>query len=157
MPKRYFSIFSRQAEDHLASLRSRLLSLERVPTPSALHELVTLAHSLKGSALMVGVADIAAIANQLEEHLKGMAAGRSPVNAAAIEFVGRGLDVIGMLTTALSRDEQPALDVSQFIEEYGRRGKAEADLIALQPVAGGVAQRGTAAHETAVLQACGNS
>ncbi len=82
MGNRYLEIFCREAEEHLASLQSGLLVLEKNPARTELlHELLRNAHTLKGSARMVGLADISAITHTMEELLKGMEQGLRRVDS----------------------------------------------------------------------------
>ena len=121
MSKRYIEIFCREAEEHLASLQSGLLVLEKNPTRSSLlHELLRNAHTLKGSARMVGLADISAITHMMEEQLKGMEEGTRTVDAAAIDLLLKGADAVALITSALSKGEEPKLDVERFVSDYER-------------------------------------
>jgi len=118
---RYLQIFCREAEEHLASLQSGLLVLEKNPTRTGLlHELLRNAHTLKGSARMVGLSDISAITHVMEEQLKGMEEGNRGVDAAGIDLLLKGADAVALLTAALSRGEAPRLDVGRFVAEYER-------------------------------------
>ena len=121
MANRYLEIFCREAEEHLASLQSGLLVLEKNPTRTdLLHELLRNAHTLKGSARMVGLADISAITHTMEEQLKGMEAGERLVDAQAIDLLLKGADAVALITSALMRGETPELDVERFVAEYDR-------------------------------------
>jgi len=123
MPSRYIEIFCREAEEHLASLQSGLLVLEKNPTRTALlHDLLRNAHTLKGSARMVGLSDISAITHIMEEQLTGMEQGSRAIDPAAIDLLLEGADAVAMITSALSKGEAPKLDVEQFLEGY-RRGE----------------------------------
>jgi two-component system chemotaxis sensor kinase CheA len=127
MSKRYVEIFCREAEEHLASLQSGLLVLEKNPTSKTLlHELLRNAHTLKGSARMVGLSDVSAITHMMEEQLKGMEQETHPVDAQAIDLLLKGADAVAMITVALSKGEKPALDVESFIAGYerGETGRA---------------------------------
>ncbi len=123
MGSRYIEIFCREAEEHLASLQSGLLVLERNPGDSSLlHELLRNAHTLKGSARMVGLGEISAITHTMEEHLKGMEQGSRKVDAEAIDLLLRGADTVALITAALARGVPPDLDVERFVAEYDRGG-----------------------------------
>ncbi|HBA86738.1 MAG TPA: hybrid sensor histidine kinase/response regulator [Geobacter sp.] len=124
MGSRYIEIFCREAEEHLASLQSGLLVLERNPSRmSLLHELLRNAHTMKGSARMVGLADISAITHTMEEQLKGMERGERAVDAQAIDLLLKGADAVALITAALAKGEAPNLDVERFIAEY-EKGEA---------------------------------
>ncbi|WP_224982081.1 hybrid sensor histidine kinase/response regulator [Geomonas agri] len=121
MANRYLEIFCREAEEHLASLQSGLLVLEKNPARTdLLHELLRNAHTLKGSARMVGLADISAITHTMEEQLKGMERGERTVDAQAIDLLLRGADAVALITSALMRGTTPELDVERFVAEYER-------------------------------------
>jgi len=121
MGSRYIEIFCREAEEHLASLQSGLLVLERNPTrTSLLHELLRNAHTLKGSARMVGLSDISAITHTMEEQLQGMEHGTRAIDAEAIDLLLKGADAVALITAALSKGEAPNLDVERFVAEYDR-------------------------------------
>ncbi|HJV36848.1 Hpt domain-containing protein [Geomonas sp.] len=119
MPQRYLRIFCPEAEDHLASLRSGLLVLEKNPSRGTLlPELLRSAHTLKGSALMVGLHDIAAITDRIEAQLKRMTCGEEAIDAPAIDFLIKGVDAITLINKALAREEQLELNVARFLDEY---------------------------------------
>lgn len=121
MGGRYIEIFCREAEEHLASLQSGLLLLEKNPgRADLLHELLRNAHTLKGSARMVGLSEISAITHTMEEQLKGMESGERPVDADAIDLLLKGTDAVALITAALARGEAPELDVERFVAEYDR-------------------------------------
>lgn len=121
MSRRYVEIFCREAEEHLASLQSGLLLLERNPGDAELlHELLRNAHTLKGSARMVGLSEISAITHTMEEQLKGMEGGTRPIDTAAIDLLLNGADAVALITSALSKGEAPKLDVEEFVASYER-------------------------------------
>ena len=118
---RYIEIFCREAEEHLASLQSGLLVLEKNPTRTGLlHELLRNAHTLKGSARMVGLSEISAITHSMEEQLKAMEQGSRAVDADTIDQLLKGADAVALITSALSKGEQPKIDVEQFVAAYER-------------------------------------
>jgi two-component system, chemotaxis family, sensor kinase CheA len=127
MAKSYVDIFCREAEEHLASLQSGLLVLERNPARlSLLHELLRNAHTLKGSARMVGLSEISAITHTMEEQLKGMEQGSRAVDAQAIDLLLKGADAVALITAAISKGEPPPLDVERFVADYERGEVARA-------------------------------
>jgi two-component system, chemotaxis family, sensor kinase CheA len=108
MSSRYIEIFCREAEEHLASLQTGLLVLEKNPTRTTLlHELLRNAHTLKGSARMVGLSDISAITHLMEEQLKGMEQGSRSVDVAAIDLLLKGADAVALITAALAKGAPP--------------------------------------------------
>ena len=118
---KYIKIFCREAAEHLASLQSGLLQLEKNPAAGDLvHELLRNAHTIKGSARMVGLPDISAITHLMEEQLTEMEQGSRPVDAPGIDLLLKGADAVALITGAISRGEAPEIDVERFVAEYER-------------------------------------
>jgi len=126
---KYLKIFCREAGEHLASLQSGLLVLEKHPARAGLlHDLLRNAHTLKGSARMVGLADISAITHLMEEQLKGMEQGSSPVDARGIDLLLKGADAVALLTSSLTRGEAPGFDIGRFVDALQRGDLGQASL-----------------------------
>ncbi|MBJ6723975.1 hybrid sensor histidine kinase/response regulator [Geomonas sp. Red875] len=121
MSRKYLDIFCREAHEQLALLQSGLLALEKRPGDRGmLHELLRHAHTLKGSARMVGLGDIAAITHRMEERLKEMEGGTHPVDAPGIDLLLKGADAVGLLTAALVKGEPPPLDADAFVADFDK-------------------------------------
>lgn len=121
MSRKYLDIFLREAEEHLSALQKGLLRLEREPADAALiHDVLRNAHTLKGSARMLGYDDISSIAHRLEDLLKEIEDGIREVGPATVDILLRGADAIAALTGALSRGESSPLDVEQFLAALER-------------------------------------
>jgi two-component system chemotaxis sensor kinase CheA len=118
MTKRYLEIFCRQAEEHLASLQSGLLVLEKNPNPKMLLQgLLRTVHTLKGSARMVGLSDIGAITHTMEEQLKKMERESPALDAAALDLLLEGADAVALITAALSKGKAPKLDGERIADD----------------------------------------
>jgi len=92
---KYVDIFLREAEEHLESLRKGILSLEKDgATPEAYNGLLRSTHTLKGSANMVDLIELAGIAHRMEDLLKELQAG-------ALEFSPDLIDVLLVATDAI--------------------------------------------------------
>jgi two-component system chemotaxis sensor kinase CheA len=127
MASKYINIFLREAEEHLSSLQKGLLLLEKEPGNTALvHELLRNAHTLKGSARMVGLEDTSAIAHRMEDALQDIDEGRKPVDGGVIDLLLQGTDAISRMTAALARGEESPVDVEKFVAAFDR-GESTAD------------------------------
>ncbi len=92
---KYVDIFIREAEEHLESLRKGILTLEKEGVSGEqLNELLRSAHTLKGSANMVDLVELAGVAHRLEDLLKNLQSG-------AQEFSSDLVDVLLVATDAI--------------------------------------------------------
>lgn len=92
---KYVDIFIREAEEHLESLRKGILTLEKEGVSGEqLNELLRSAHTLKGSANMVDLVELAGVAHRLEDLLKNLQSGEQ-------EFSSDLVDVLLVATDAL--------------------------------------------------------
>ena len=87
--------FVEEARDRLKSLGNLLVRLEEQPqSPPIINDIFREAHSLKGSAQMLGFTDISEIAHQLEELFIAAKKDVRLVDARAFDLVFRSLDLI---------------------------------------------------------------
>ncbi len=92
--RRYLQIFLEEAEDLLQRLDQRLLRLEEHPGDAeALRSAMRLAHTLKGSARMVGLVDVSQAAHTLENLLRAESekGGFSPESVCALLRAADGI------------------------------------------------------------------
>ncbi|NOY44990.1 MAG: hybrid sensor histidine kinase/response regulator, partial [Deltaproteobacteria bacterium] len=74
--EKYVKIFLEEAEELLERLGQRLLQLEQDPADREAHRsAMRLAHTVKGSARMVGLAEVSRQAHELENLLREAEAG----------------------------------------------------------------------------------
>jgi len=103
MSTKYLDIFLKEAQEHLESLQANLLVLEKEPGNKPLiHELLRNAHTLKGSARMLGFEDISVIGHRMEDFLREMEDGERAVDSATIDLLLQGTDAITRMTGALA-------------------------------------------------------
>jgi len=118
---KYLNIFLREAEEHLTSLQRGLLRLEKEPANTVLiHELLRNAHTLKGSARMLGFEGISSIGHRMEDLLKDMEEGTRAADSVAVDVLLKGTDAIARLTGALAKGEEPPFAVEDFLEALER-------------------------------------
>jgi two-component system chemotaxis sensor kinase CheA len=121
MTSKYLDIFLKEAEEHLTALQKGLLLLEKDAGNTVfIHDLMRNAHTLKGSARMLGFEGISAVAHRMEDLLKDMEEGRKPVETLAIDLLLQGTDAITRMTQALVKGEESPVDVERFIEAFDR-------------------------------------
>ncbi len=121
MTNKYLDIFVREADEHLAALQKGLLTLERETANAQLiHELLRNAHTLKGSARMLGFEDISAVAHRMEDLIKAMEEGDRPVDSLGIDLLLQGTDAITRMKTALARGEESPVNLEKFLAAFDR-------------------------------------
>ncbi|MGK2945059.1 MAG: hybrid sensor histidine kinase/response regulator [Desulfuromonadales bacterium] len=95
---KYIEIFIREAEEHLAALRSGFLCLEKEGVSEGqLNELLRSTHTLKGSANMVDLVELAGIAHRMEDILKGLQNGEQEFSSDLIDVLLVATDAIEAL------------------------------------------------------------
>jgi two-component system chemotaxis sensor kinase CheA len=121
MTSKYLDIFIKEAEEHLTALQKGLLLLEKdAGNTTFIHDLMRNAHTLKGSARMLGFEGISSIAHRMEDLLKEMEEGTKAVETLAIDLLLQGTDAIDRMTRALARGEESPVDVERFIAAFDR-------------------------------------
>ncbi|MGQ9711942.1 MAG: Hpt domain-containing protein [Desulfotomaculales bacterium] len=98
--------FIGEARDLLESVVRSILELEADPTSTdLLNEIFRAAHTLKGSAGVVGLAAIQDIAHALEDLLERLRSGATTASPETIDVLLAGFDAIKVLVEALERGE----------------------------------------------------
>jgi two-component system chemotaxis sensor kinase CheA len=94
-PKAYRAIFFEETQDHLADVEAILLRLEaNAPCQPELNAIFRAIHSIKGSASMLGCADIAEMAHLQENLLDILRKQERPVEAGDIQAMLKSGDVM---------------------------------------------------------------
>lgn len=121
MSSKYLDIFLREASEHLTSLQGGLLQLEKEPANKVLiHELLRNAHTLKGSARMLGFEGVSNVAHRLEDLLKEIEDGEREADEKAIDVLLRGSDAMARLVGSLAKGEPPSFAVEDFLAALDR-------------------------------------
>lgn len=117
--RKYLDIFLREAEEHLTALQKGLLVLEKEPQDQELvHDLLRNAHTLKGSARMLGYDGISSVAHRMEDILKEVEDGERLVDSGVIDVLLRGTDAIGHLTALMAKGEEPGPATERLLASF---------------------------------------
>lgn len=112
------ALFKAESEEHLQTLENGLLRLEAEPRDTAmLEELFRSAHSLKGAARMLGVADVETLAHHFEDELGAARRGHVAMSSAAADRLYRGLDAMRKLAREATEGETANVNMSQVLAE----------------------------------------
>lgn len=129
MPTKYLDIFLKEADEHLSSLQKRLLVLEKEPENKVLiHDLLRNAHTLKGSARMLGFEDISQIAHRMEDFLKEMEDGERAADSKGVDLLLQGTDAISRMTAAMAKGEESPINLELFLQAF-EHGESTAEAI----------------------------
>jgi chemosensory pili system protein ChpA (sensor histidine kinase/response regulator) len=123
-----------EAGEHLQNLNKGLLSLEK--DPSDIHmidELFRAAHTLKGSAAMMGYQGISTVAHKAEDILSMFRARTVPISKETLNFLFDSVDAIKVMVDGVAADQSEdhlvVESVSQAHKEltvpFGKTTKAE--------------------------------
>ncbi|AMM14030.1 hybrid sensor histidine kinase/response regulator [Burkholderia sp. PAMC 28687] len=120
-------LFREEARAQAQILSDGLLALERAPRdPVTLEACMRAAHSLKGAARIVGVPVGVSLAHVMEDCFVGAQQGRVNVDAAMIDVLLAGVDLIVRIGQASGDETIPQADVDAFVDELNARMSGEA-------------------------------
>lgn len=131
-------LFQSESEEHLQSLDDGLLRLESNPQDSAtLEEVFRAAHSLKGTARMLGVTGVETVAHHLEDELGNAKRGRSVLSTAVIDRLCASLDAIRKLVGEAVTGVPAAVDVNRVLSQLNGTAPIEKSSTSSQDIAEG--------------------
>jgi len=94
-PVAFRTIFFEEAQEHLANVEAILLRMDTdAPHPDELNAIFRAVHSIKGSAAMLGCAEIAALTHLQENLLDLLRKGERPIHADDVDAMLKAGDVL---------------------------------------------------------------
>src|SRR5271169_1797940 len=107
-----------EAGEHLQNLNKGLLSLEKDPNDtSMIDELFRAAHTLKGSAAMMGFQGVSDVAHKSEDMLDQFRSGTIPICKETLNFLFDSVDAVKVMVDGIAAN-QP--EDSLIVESIGR-------------------------------------
>jgi chemosensory pili system protein ChpA (sensor histidine kinase/response regulator) len=95
-----------EAGEHIQNLNSGLLALEKEPTSrEVIDELFRAAHTLKGSAAMMGFQGISDVAHKAEDMLGLFRSGSTPVTRDTLNFLFDSVDAVKLMVDGVSSNK----------------------------------------------------
>ncbi|SAL32945.1 CheA signal transduction histidine kinase [Caballeronia sordidicola] len=120
-------LFREEARTQAQILSDGLLALERAPRdPVTLEACMRAAHSLKGAARIVGIPVGVSLAHVMEDCFVGAQQGRVNVDAAMIDVLLAGVDLIVRIGQASGDETVPQAEVDTFVDELNGRMNGDA-------------------------------
>src|SRR6202008_4817008 len=112
------SLFKTESQEYLQRLDEKLLSLEKDPKDQAsLEEAFRIAHSLKGSARMLGVTSVEAIAHRFEDTLDSARVGTTVLSSEVVDRMYGALDAIRELVHESVTGESVSVNVTAVLQQ----------------------------------------
>jgi two-component system, chemotaxis family, sensor kinase CheA len=112
------SLFKTESQEHLQQLDEKLLSLEKDPNDRAsLEEAFRVAHSLKGSARIVGVTGVEAIAHRFEDMLDSVKLGTTVLSSELVDRMYGALDAIRELVHEALTGEPVSVNLAAVLQQ----------------------------------------
>jgi len=122
------ALFGAESEEHLHSLDEGLLRLESAPDDRAtLEDVFRHAHSLKGSARMLGLNDIESLAHAFEDALGMAARGKVALSGERIERLLGALDAVRALVREAVTGQSADVSVSGVLAALHTEAPAQSD------------------------------
>ena len=95
-----------EAGEHIQNLNKGLLSLEKDPTDGkTIDELFRAAHTLKGSAAMMGYQGISDVAHRAEDMLSQFRADAAPIRKETLQFLFNSVDAITIMVGGVASNQ----------------------------------------------------
>ena len=112
-------IFQAETEDHLTTLEDGLVRLEQDDRdPELLQALFRAAHTIKGTAGMIGHKRLVEITHVLENAFDAVRKSQLPISTQLIDLCLDTVDILRSLRDEVITNESSACDVPQMIETF---------------------------------------
>ena len=109
-------VFLQEAEEQLELLDEEIVRLEREEdTAPLLQEIFRAAHTLKGSAGMIGHHQMADLAHSMENLLDQLRQGTTGVSTIIVDALLGGLDLLRAMMDDLSASTDSQIDISKAV------------------------------------------
>ncbi len=123
----FYAQFREESADNARTIADGLLVLERAPDDRAtLDGVFRAAHTVKGSARLLGFNDVANLAHGMESLLGAMRATTVTLSPSLNDLLLKANDTLLILTTAAGEQRKVEIDTSAMIDQLERAAKGEA-------------------------------
>lgn len=115
----YLEMFIEETKEHLQSLNSQILVLEKEPdNQETITEIFRAAHSLKGMAGTMGFSKMQKVTHDLENVFSEVRSGKMEVSTKLVDVMFKGIDLLeSLLDSIQNTSNEGDVDPTQFIEE----------------------------------------
>ncbi len=120
--------FCAESREHLATMETNLVELERTGDPECVAEIFRAAHSIKGGAQYLGLEATSTVAHRMETLLDRIRSGAQQPDGEVMAVLLAALDVLAALIEGASRKEAPALNAAAIVRRLERAAAARSQL-----------------------------
>lgn len=96
-----------------------MLVLEASPSAEVVAAILRDAHSLKGAAAVVGLADVSAVAHRFEDELEPFRSGDNPPEPSLIDRLLHVVDGLQSLLPAIRRGDDTGVETTALLDLLG--------------------------------------
>ncbi|GAK57471.1 cheA signal transduction histidine kinase [Candidatus Vecturithrix granuli] len=125
----FIAQFKEEVDDHVHRITQKLFQLEEQPGDygQLIEEIFRIAHTLKGSARMMGYADMSALAHKMEDLLVEIRDGHVKLSATIIDLLFYCVDTVNYLAEGISKQIKRTANIEDFTRLFQ-------DVLAERPV-----------------------
>lgn len=129
----FLARFKEETEDHLRNLNKGLLTLEKEPTnKSVIEELFREAHTLKGSATMMGFDNISGIAHAIEDIFDRLRNQQITFGGEVADVIFSALDSIEKILEETLKGKELTVDATEIIERLKKFSSPQQEISPIQ-------------------------
>jgi len=144
-------VFLQEAEEQIELLDEDIVRLEREEdTAPLLQEIFRAAHTLKGSAGMIGYHQMASLAHSMENLLDQLRLGTTEVSTKIVDALLGGLDLLRVLKDDLTTSQDSQVDISESVAILDSLAETDRTQASPQPGTATVGLRLDTEHEEQV-------
>jgi two-component system, sensor histidine kinase and response regulator len=93
-PEALLEEFRSEAAEQVRILEQQLLQLERAPSSASIREMFRSAHTIKGGAALLGIADVLEVAHALEDVLGALRGGTATIDGSTVTLLLNAVDIL---------------------------------------------------------------
>lgn len=128
----YLDVFLEESSEHIRSLNSRLLELEKNPhETSGLNEIFRSAHTLKGMSSTMGFIGLADLTHHMENLLAELKEGKMLVTSKAVDILFACIDRLQIMIDSIARGNKLNEDNSDLIKALETIRSAHSEIAAV--------------------------
>ncbi|MBI5179663.1 MAG: hybrid sensor histidine kinase/response regulator [Nitrospinae bacterium] len=113
---KYIASYAAEAREHLKKISDGFLAMEKgAVEQETLNDIFRAAHTIKGSARMLGLNQIGEVSHKLEDALEALKNGKIKTSRAFYDAIFQGLDVIAGMIEVIKSGGENIGDISEIV------------------------------------------